>query len=98
VAHSELLRPATCITHKDKPPARAFSRRLKLKHISRNLTHALEFVASFVERAQFAVFFENDDGLIVECVLAEEWAKASWRWRRFWFLGDCCREQQQAEE
>src|SRR6185503_15502640 len=98
VAHSELLCLATCITEEDKPPACAFCRWLKLKHVPRNLAHAFEFFALFVERAELAVFLEDDDRLVVECVLAEEWTKASWGWGRFGFLGDCYREQQQAEE
>src|SRR5262245_4794605 len=88
VADSELVHLPTRVGQKHKTSACAFGAGIKLEEISRDLVHAFELVASFVERAEFPVFFKNDDGFVIERVLAQEWSQSSRRGCRFGLLGD----------
>jgi hypothetical protein len=45
------------------------------------------------ESEEFAFVFEDDDGLIVVNVLAEDRAKLRWGWTRFGLLGESSDDQ-----
>ena len=40
--------------------------------------HRREFRASLVKRVKLSVFFEDDDGLVLQNILAEERSPTSW--------------------